>query len=82
MRYISTRGQAPVLGFAGVLLAGLAEDGGPRSPNPGRILPPPTGAPCAACPTQNSPRVIFSLECLSRANRGSSHRSHHFFVGA
>jgi threonine synthase len=28
MRYISTRGQAPVLGFAEVLLAGLAEDGG------------------------------------------------------
>jgi threonine synthase len=28
MRYISTRGHAPVLDFAGVLLAGLAEDGG------------------------------------------------------
>ncbi|MDE2514958.1 MAG: threonine synthase [Rhodospirillales bacterium] len=28
MRYISTRGSAPVLDFAGVLLAGLAEDGG------------------------------------------------------
>jgi threonine synthase len=28
MRYISTRGQAPELDFAGVLLAGLAEDGG------------------------------------------------------
>ncbi len=28
MRYISTRGQAPVLDFAGVLKAGLAEDGG------------------------------------------------------
>ena len=28
MNYISTRGQAPVLDFAGVLLAGLAEDGG------------------------------------------------------
>ena len=28
MRYISTRGQAPVLDFEGVLLAGLAEDGG------------------------------------------------------
>ena len=28
MRYVSTRGQAPVLDFAGVLLAGLAEDGG------------------------------------------------------
>jgi threonine synthase len=28
MRYISTRGQAPVRDFTGVLLAGLAEDGG------------------------------------------------------
>ncbi len=28
MRYISTRGDAPVRDFAGVLLAGLAEDGG------------------------------------------------------
>ena len=28
MRYVSTRGSAPVLDFAGVLLAGLAEDGG------------------------------------------------------
>ncbi len=28
MRYTSTRGQAPELDFAGVLLAGLAEDGG------------------------------------------------------
>ena len=28
MRYVSTRGEAPARGFAGVLLAGLAEDGG------------------------------------------------------
>src|SRR6516165_6314444 len=28
MRYLSTRGQAPELDFAGVLLAGLANDGG------------------------------------------------------
>ena len=28
MRYVSTRGSAPVRNFAGVLLAGLAEDGG------------------------------------------------------
>src|SRR5581483_8386636 len=28
MRYISTRGRAPVRDFAAVLLAGLAEDGG------------------------------------------------------
>ena len=28
MRYISTRGHAPIRDFAGVLLGGLAEDGG------------------------------------------------------
>ena len=28
MRYISTRGAAPALGFTDVLLAGLARDGG------------------------------------------------------
>ena len=28
MRYVSTRGEAPILDFAGVVLAGLAEDGG------------------------------------------------------
>ncbi|MCC2112574.1 MAG: threonine synthase, partial [Hyphomicrobiales bacterium] len=28
MRYVSTRGEAPVLGFCDVLLAGLARDGG------------------------------------------------------
>src|SRR3954452_2859175 len=28
MRYLSTRGQAPVLGFSDALLAGLARDGG------------------------------------------------------
>ncbi len=28
MRYVSTRGQAPEMDFAGVLLAGLANDGG------------------------------------------------------
>ena len=28
MRYVSTRGDAPVLGFGDALLAGLADDGG------------------------------------------------------
>ena len=28
MRYVSTRGRAPILDFEGVLLAGLASDGG------------------------------------------------------
>ena len=56
MRYISTRGQAPVRDFAGVLLAGLAEDGGlyvPETwPQPDRT---PTGARCAACPMPSWP---------------------------
>ena len=28
MRYVSTRGEAPALGFCDVLMAGLASDGG------------------------------------------------------
>ena len=41
MRYISTRGQAPVRDFAGVLLAGLAEDGGLYVPETWPSLSPP-----------------------------------------
>ena len=33
MRYVSTRGQAPEMDFAGVLLAGLASDGGLYMPS-------------------------------------------------
>lgn len=40
MRYISTRGQAPVRDFAGVLLAGLAEDGGLFVPETWPVLTP------------------------------------------
>ena len=39
MRYISTRGQAPVLGFADTLLAGLATDGGLYVPDSWPALP-------------------------------------------
>ena len=38
MRYISTRGQAPVRDFSGVLLAGLAEDGGLYLPETWPVL--------------------------------------------
>ncbi len=49
MRYVSTRGQAPELGFADVLLAGLASDGGLYMPQYMPRLPPLTrGAPYAA----------------------------------
>ncbi len=40
MRYVSTRGQAPELGFADVLLAGLASDGGLYVPERWPTLPP------------------------------------------
>lgn len=40
MRYISTRGQAPARDFAGVLLAGLAEDGGLYVPESWPVLSP------------------------------------------
>jgi threonine synthase len=40
MRYVSTRGQAPELGFADVLLAGLATDGGLYMPQYVPTLPP------------------------------------------
>lgn len=39
MRYVSTRGQAPELGFAEVLLAGLAEDGGLYMPAAWPVFP-------------------------------------------
>ena len=38
MRYVSTRGQAPVRDFSGVLLAGLAEDGGLYVPETWPVL--------------------------------------------
>jgi len=40
MRYVSTRGSAPTLGFADVLLAGLASDGGLYVPEHWPSLPP------------------------------------------
>ena len=40
MRYVSTRGAAPVLGFSDVLLAGLADDGGLYLPEEWPELPP------------------------------------------
>ena len=40
MKYVSTRGQAPVLGFGDVLLAGLATDGGLYLPETWPTLPP------------------------------------------
>jgi threonine synthase len=48
VKYVSTRGAAPVLGFADVLLEGLARDGGLYVPESLPSLPAlPTGAPYA-----------------------------------
>ena len=44
MRYVSTRGDAPDLGFADVLLAGLAADGGLYVPAEWPLLPDMTGS--------------------------------------
>src|SRR3546814_17062838 len=40
LRYVSTRGEAPVLGFSEVLLAGLARDGGLYVPETVQTLTP------------------------------------------
>ena len=50
MKYVSTRGLAPALGFADVLLAGLAEDGGLYVPEQCPKLPPQTIAGFAGRP--------------------------------
>ncbi|MCK5089350.1 MAG: threonine synthase, partial [Hyphomicrobiaceae bacterium] len=42
MNYISTRGEAPPLGFEDVLLAGLARDGGLFVPETWPVLSPET----------------------------------------
>jgi threonine synthase len=48
VRYISTRGRAPELGFADVLLAGLASDGGLYVPAEWPLLPSPAALDAAA----------------------------------
>ena len=45
MKYVSTRGEAPVLGFGDVLLAGLASDGGLYVPEAWPTLSPEVWAP-------------------------------------
>ncbi|MEX2649407.1 MAG: threonine synthase [Alphaproteobacteria bacterium] len=50
MRYVSTRGRAPVLGFEGALLAGLADDGGLYVPEAWPTLAPDALASLAGRP--------------------------------
>jgi len=48
VRYVSTRGSAPEVGFTDVLLAGLANDGGLYVPTEWPALPPDTAGPTYA----------------------------------
>ncbi len=50
MNYISTRGEAPPLGFEDVVLAGLARDGGLYVPQAWPVLAPETIASFAGMP--------------------------------
>ena len=50
MRYISTRGQAPILSFEDVMLSGLARDGGLYVPESWPQIPPETIAGFAGRP--------------------------------
>ena len=57
VRYVSTRGSAPELGFSDVLLAGLATDGGLYVPEDWPALPPPVRRSTAArAPTSTGRR--------------------------
>ena len=60
MQYISTRGNAPQLGFADVLLAGLANDGGLYVPAEWPSLPPVTGSTTYA---QRAAEVMTPFVC-------------------
>ncbi|HEU4842496.1 MAG TPA: threonine synthase [Ilumatobacteraceae bacterium] len=58
MRYISTRGRAPELGFADVLLAGLAADGGLYVPADWPLLPTPAELDAATGYADTARRII------------------------
>jgi threonine synthase len=59
MKYVSTRGAAPVLGFADVTLAGLADDGGLYVPeNCPRLTPQDLQEMAAAPYADNAARII------------------------
>jgi threonine synthase len=58
VRYVSTRGRAPELGFADVLLVGLAADGGLYVPADWPLLPPAAALDAAAGYAETAHRVI------------------------
>ncbi len=85
MRYVSTRGQAPVLGFAEAMLAGLARDGGLYVPE---TVPSMTQAEIAALAGQPYEEIAFRVMrpflgdafsdgelqgCIARAYAGFGH---------
>ncbi len=58
MRYVSTRGRAPELGFADVLLTGLAPDGGLYVPAEWPLLPSPAELDAAAGYADSAHRIV------------------------
>lgn len=60
MRYISTRGAAPALGFEDVLLAGLAPDGGLYLPESWPPLPDDVIAACRARPFHRAALAVIA----------------------
>ena len=60
MRYISTRGEAPVLGFCDALLAGLARDGGLYVPQTWPVLSRATIASFAGKPYWQVAEAVIS----------------------
>jgi threonine synthase len=58
MRYVSTRGRAPELGFADALLAGLADDGGLYVPAEWPMLPAPADLDAAGTYADTAWRIV------------------------
>jgi threonine synthase len=63
MRYVSTRGEAPPLGFEDVLLAGLAVDGGLYVPQAWPRLAPDEIADCAGLPYHEVAARLIAPYC-------------------
>ena len=70
MKYVSTRGSAPILGFDKVLLAGLARDGGLYVPEEWPVLTPATISSFAGLPyAEVAFRVMLRLGRLPEPRR-------------
>ncbi len=60
MLHVSTRGEAPVIGFTDALLAGLARDGGLYVPQTWPVLPPDTIQSFAGMPYADVAKVVLA----------------------